>query len=70
MVEIASVTEKEITNALNLNRKDFEDAVQYSVALSNKIVVIVANNMKGSSQAEVKIYTPKKIINFIDTKEN
>ena len=70
MVKIAPVTEKEITNALNLNWKDFEDAVQYSVALSNGIDAIITRNMKGFSQAEVKICTPEEIINFIDTKEN
>lgn len=70
MVEVSPVTEKEITNALNLNWKDFEDAVQYSVALSNGIDIIVTRNMKGFSQAEVKICTPEEVIQFIDTKEN
>ena len=70
MTKILSVTDKEITNALDLNLKDFEDAVQYSVALSNGIDVIVTRNMKGFSQAEVKICTPEDFINFIDAKGN
>ena len=70
VVKIVSVTGENIQNAFNLDWKDFEDAVQYSVALSNGIDVIVTRNMKGFSQAEVKICTPEEIINFIDTKEN
>ena len=68
--KIISVSEKEIFNAFDLNWKDFEDAVQYSAALSNGIDIIVTRNMKGFSQAEVKICTPEEVIQFIDTKEN
>ena len=70
IVKVSPVTDKEITNALNLEWKDFEDAVQYSVALSNGIDAIITRNMKGFSQAEVKIYTPEEFINFINAKEN
>ena len=69
IVKVASVTDKEITAALNLNWKDFEDAVQYSVALSNKMDAVVTRNMKGFSQAEVKIRTPEEIVNFISPEE-
>ena len=70
IVKVSPVTDKEITNALNLDWKDFEDAVQYSVALSNGIDAIITRNMKGFSQAEVKICTPEEIMYFIDSKEN
>ena len=70
VVKILSVTAEDIQRAFNLDWKDFEDAVQYSVALSNGIDAIITRNMKGFSQAEVKICTPEEIINFIDTKEN
>lgn len=70
MVKIATVSEKEIIDAINLNWKDFEDAVQYSVALSNGMYAVVTRNMKGFSQSEVKIYTPEEFINFINAKEN
>lgn len=65
MVNVATVTNEEITNALNLNWKDFEDAVQYSVALSNGMDAIITRNMKGFSQGEVKICTPEEILDFI-----
>lgn len=69
IVRVVPVTDKEITNALNLNWKDFEDAVQYSAAVSNGIDVIVTRNMKGFSQAEVRICTPEEIIEILSAKE-
>ena len=65
MVNVAAVTNEEITNALNLNWKDFEDAVQYSVAVSNGMDAIITRNMKGFSQAEVKILTPEEMLESI-----
>lgn len=70
VIKIAPVSGENIHYAFNLNWKDFEDAVQYSVALSNGMDAIITRNMKGFSQAEVKICTPEEIINFIDAKEN
>ena len=64
-VKIISVTEKEIFNAFDLNWKDFEDAVQYSAAVANNIDAIITRNMKGFSQAEVKILTPEETLYFI-----
>lgn len=59
VVKIISVTGENIHNAFNLNWKDFEDAVQYSAAVSNNIDAIITRNMKGFSQGEVKICTPE-----------
>lgn len=64
-VKIISVTEKEIFNAFDLNWKDFEDAVQYSAAVANNIDAIITRNMKGFSQAEVKILTPEEMLDSI-----
>lgn len=41
VVSIAAVTEQEIRNALETEWKDFEDAVQYSVALLNEMEGLV-----------------------------
>ncbi len=66
IAKIISVSEKEIYNAFNLNWKDFEDAVQYSAAVSNNIDAIITRTMKGFSQGEVKICTPEEILDFIE----
>ena len=68
VVKIISVTGENIHNAFNLNWKDFEDAVQYSAAVSNNIDAIITRNMKGFSQGEVKICTPEEILDFIENK--
>lgn len=58
VIKILPVNGENIQNTFNLDWKDFEDAVQYSVALSNKMDAIVTRNMKGFSQAQIKICTP------------
>lgn len=65
VIKIAPISGENIKYAFDLNWKDFEDAVQYSVALSNGIDAIITRNTKGFSEAEVKIYTPEEILNFI-----
>lgn len=65
-VKVANVTHKEIYTALNLNWDDFEDAIQYSVAASNNFDGIVTRNMKGFDDAEVKIFTPEEICQYVE----
>lgn len=62
VVKIISVKGENIHNAFNLNWKDFEDAVQYSAAVSNNIDAIITRNMKGFSQGEVKFVRLKKCL--------
>lgn len=70
-VKVANVTHKEIHTALNLNWADFEDAVQYAVAVLNGFDGIVTRNMEGfDADDEVKIFTPEQICQRItETKE-
>lgn len=65
-VQIADVTHKEIYTALDLNWDDFEDSIQYSVAALNNFDGIVTRNMKGFDDAEVKIFTPEEICEYIE----
>ena len=64
IVKVANVTLKEILMAVNLNWKDFEDAVQYSVAASNKFNGIVTRNMQGFDD-DVKIFTPDEVYKYV-----
>ena len=43
IVKVAAVSEKEVESALNLSWRDFEDAVQYSVAKSNELDYIITD---------------------------
>ena len=63
-VKIATVNSEQIHYAVNLHWKDFEDAVQYSVAKFNGFDGIVTRNMKGFQEDGVKIFTPEEILNF------
>lgn len=59
IVKVAAVSEKEIESALNLSWRDFEDAVQYSVAKSNEMNYIITRNIEDFSGSEVAVVTPE-----------
>ena len=67
--KLISVKPEHIHNAVNLHWKDFEDAVQYSVAKFNGLDGIVTRNMKGFKDSDVKIFTPEEIIKFLNSQE-
>ena len=69
VVKISTVKSEHIHNAVNLRWKDFEDAVQYSVAKLNNMDGIVTRNMKGFTESDVKIFTPEEIIEFVNSQE-
>ncbi|MCK4992012.1 MAG: hypothetical protein KAS29_16045 [Bacteroidales bacterium] len=49
--------------ALQSGFKDFEDAIQYHVALSNpEIGVIVTRNIKDYKEAELPVMTPETFL--------
>lgn len=60
VVSIAGVSEDEIINALELSWKDFEDSVQYSVALLQEMDGIVTRNPNDYQDAEIKIWKPEE----------
>jgi len=65
-VKVANVTHREIHAALNLNWADFEDAVQYAVAMLNNFDGIVTRNMEGFGNDEVKIFTPEEVCRHVE----
>ena len=65
-VGVVNVTDKDIHKAFALNWKDFEDSVQYAVAMHNNFDGIVTRNMQGFSDSEVKIFTPEEICRYVD----
>ena len=65
-VGVVNVTDEDIHKAFSLNWKDFEDSVQYAVALRSNFDGIVTRNMQGFSDSEVKIFTPEEICRYVD----
>lgn len=64
VVSVASVSENMIKNALELPWRDFEDSVQYSVALLQEMEGIVTRNPNDYKEAEINIWTPEEFLNF------
>ena len=62
IVSMAAVSEREIQNALNLAWGDFEDSVQYSVALLNEMDGIVTRNPSDYQEANMRIWLPEQAL--------
>lgn len=62
VVSIASVSEDMIKRALELPWKDFEDSVQYSVALLQEMEGIVTRNPNDYREAEIDIWMPEELL--------
>ncbi len=69
VVSIAAVTEQEIRNALGTEWKDFEDAVQYSVALLNEMEGLVTRNPRDYERADISIWSPEQVLKVYGDKK-
>lgn len=62
VVSVAAVSEREIRSALDFSWTDFEDCVQYSVALLNEMDGIVTRNPNDYQQATIPIWLPEQVV--------
>ena len=62
IVLIAGVLGDEIRNALALSWRDFEDSVQYSVALLQEMDGIVTRNPSDYKESEIKVWRPEEFL--------
>lgn len=58
-------SEDEINKALELAWGDFEDSVQYSVALLNDMDGIITRNIKDYAEAEIPIWNPEEFLSYL-----
>lgn len=65
LITILDVTNKDIQDAIRSEWKDFEDSLQYVVALHNSVDAIITRNTKDFSESSIPIYSPKEFLNFI-----
>lgn len=70
VVSVAAVSEREIQNALNLAWGDFEDSVQYSVALMNEMDGIVTRNPNDYQEANMRIWLPEQVLELFANEES
>ena len=66
-ISILSITERDIDVAFARDRKDFEDAVQYTVAESNGVDCIITRNKADFEEDRIPCYTPQEFLKNIRT---
>ncbi len=71
LTETLDVTKQIISKSLTSDFKDFEDAIQYNTALSNKkVTVIVTRNVKDYKNSGLTILTPDEVLSTITNTDN
>ncbi len=63
--EVCEVNEETIDKALNSNFKDFEDAVQYFIALQANCSIIITRNGKDFKNSTIPIMTAEEYLSSI-----
>lgn len=67
MTETLDVTKSVIKSSLSSDFKDFEDAIQYYTAISNKkTTTIVTRDTKDFKNSELAVMTPEEAISLIE----
>lgn len=62
LISILPVTPKDIDYALELNWQDFEDAVQYAVAVSNDMDYIISRNGSDYEVQKIPVVSPSEFL--------
>ncbi len=67
IVDIAKADKKIALNALNSGWKDFEDAVQYSVAKKLGAKYIITRNQKDYLKSDIQVVSPKEFTKLMQS---
>ncbi|MBD2104323.1 type II toxin-antitoxin system VapC family toxin [Leptolyngbya sp. FACHB-261] len=67
---IATVDQAIIAMALNIDFRDFEDAIQYSCAVLNQLDAIVTRNQQDFVSSTLRILTPATLIEELANEQN
>lgn len=62
LVHVLPVDNKTIDLAIASDFNDFEDAIQYSCAIENKLNTIITRNTKDYKKASIKVLSPEVFI--------
>ena len=68
IVTVLSFTDKEIGESINAEFRDFEDGVQYFIALNSKIEYIVTRNVRDFKKGSLNILTPAEYLKTLKIK--
>lgn len=64
IINVLPFTDKEIGESLNSRFKDFEDGVQYFIALNNSINNLITRNISDYRNLDINVLTPKDFLNL------
>ncbi len=65
LFEVAPVTRVVLTDALDVDFPDHEDAVLHEAARHAGAAAIVTRDLRGFSKARLKVYAPEELLRFI-----
>ena len=66
IINILPLTDKEIGESISAEFQDFEDGVQYFIAVNNKIGRIITRNVKDFKKAAIGVLTPKEFLQSLN----
>lgn len=69
ILKIAPLDEKILDNALQSHFSDFEDAIQYYSAISQKVECILTRNKKDFKPSQIQVLTPEEFLAFSNTEQ-
>lgn len=61
-IHILPFTDKDIGESISVEFDDFEDGVQYFIALNHKIMIIITRNVKDFQKAKTAVFSPKEFL--------
>ena len=64
LVTVADTTNNHFLSALDLQAKDFEDALQYYCAISNECDIIVTRNKKDFAFSSISVLTREELLHL------
>lgn len=64
LLKVLPFTDKEIGEALNSNMKDFEDGVQYFIAVNNGLKTIITRNIADYKNVDINVFLPNDFLNL------
>ncbi len=64
LVSVANFDDKILELSLGDEFKDFEDGIQYFIALENSCQAIVTRNKKDFKKSQIPIFSPKEFLSF------
>jgi predicted nucleic acid-binding protein len=70
IVEVAPVSHRAVSNALDSEFKDFEDAIQYFAAIEARCDCIVTRNIEDYTKAKMSLYEPKEFVVLFTSEES